>query len=639
MTLRNLMASLSVEAAPYPEDVFSSYPYVGNGGALTVNNGIDLSGEGGLVWIKNRSATNYHVLQDTIRGANKTIMGAAGGQEATESLNFSFLGDGFSQNNANGKTNTNGHYYHSWSFRQASRFFDVVTYTGTGSPRVLAHNLGVTPGLILATNLDLNNNLFVYHKNTSASKYLALTTAAAAVVGSSPWGSEPTATGFSVNNAAETNFNGYRHVAYLFAHDPSPEGIIYCGDFTFNAADVEVNIGWEPQFVMVKNASSNTGGGENWSMFDMVRGMPVANPDFILNANLSNAETSANVLEATATGFRVKAAYSTGGPHQYIYMAIRRPMKVPTAGSEVFSPVLWTSDSVSGRKITTGILTDMIFGRQRTSTDTAGIVVADRLRGKPPLYTGNANAEDTVTSGIMPVGGVGNGFSFVDGFGVGNGSNAKLNYATSNPVVGLAFKRASEFFDTVCWYGTGGTPVPIAHNLGVIPDVVIEKNCTTTGEFWYATYPWATDRVKLRLDSTSGHEAAGTFDNTATTFIPVYNAAGNRYIAYLFATLPGISKWGFYIGNGTSQTINCGFTTGARFVLIKKVSGTGNWFLWDTARGIVTGTDPVLTLNTTGAEVTSRDDIDPTSVGFVVNEVSGGNINTSSSTYIYLAIA
>jgi hypothetical protein len=39
------------------EDVFSTWLYTGNGSTQTITNGIDLDGEGGLVWIKNRSGT------------------------------------------------------------------------------------------------------------------------------------------------------------------------------------------------------------------------------------------------------------------------------------------------------------------------------------------------------------------------------------------------------------------------------------------------------------------------------------------------------------------------------------------------------------------------------------------------------
>ena len=38
----------------FPEDVFSNYIYKGNDGTNQIVNGIDLSGEGGLVWLKCR---------------------------------------------------------------------------------------------------------------------------------------------------------------------------------------------------------------------------------------------------------------------------------------------------------------------------------------------------------------------------------------------------------------------------------------------------------------------------------------------------------------------------------------------------------------------------------------------------------
>ena len=100
-----------------------------------------------------------------------------------------------------------------------------------------------------------------------------------------------------------------------------------------------------------------------------------------------------------------------------------------------------------------------------------------------------------------------------------------------------------------------------------------------------------------------------------------------------------MSKVGSYTGNGSSQTINCGFTSGARFILIKRTDSTGDWYVWDTERGIVAGNDPHLSLNTTAAEVTTDDSIDPDNSGFIVNQVSATNINVSSATYIFYAIA
>ena len=95
---------------------------------------------------------------------------------------------------------------------------------------------------------------------------------------------------------------------------------------------------------------------------------------------------------------------------------------------------------------------------------------------------------------------------------------------------------------------------------------------------------------------------------------------------------------GSYTGDGTSgKVINAGFTSSARFVMIKRTDSTGDWFVWDSTRGIVAGNDGHLSLNTTAAEVTTDDSIDTDSSGFVVNQVAATNINVTDATYIYLA--
>jgi hypothetical protein len=129
---------------------------------------------------------------------------------------------------------------------------------------------------------------------------------------------------------------------------------------------------------------------------------------------------------------------------------------------------------------------------------------------------------------------------------------------------------------------------------------------------------------------------------TATQFTVgqqgVVNGSGTNHIAYLFASLPGISKVGSYSGNGSSQNIDCGFTSGARFVLIKKTNSAANWILFDSARGIVSGNDPYLFLNTTSAEGTGYDLLDPYASGFTI--ASGdATINASGDSYIFYAIA
>jgi len=117
------------------------------------------------------------------------------------------------------------------------------------------------------------------------------------------------------------------------------------------------------------------------------------------------------------------------------------------------------------------------------------------------------------------------------------------------------------------------------------------------------------------------------------------NASSSTYIAYLFASCPGVSKVGSYTGTGTTLSVNCGFTAGARFVLIKRTDSTGDWYVWDTARGIVSGNDPYLLLNSTAAEVTSTDYIDPLSSGFQISSSAPAAINANGGSFIFLAIA
>ncbi len=158
----------------------------------------------------------------------------------------------------------------------------------------------------------------------------------------------------------------------------------------------------------------------------------------------------------------------------------------------------------------------------------------------------------------------------------------------------------------------------------------------------------ATKHLELNRNyaATSSSNRWNSTEPTATEFtvsnIAHLNASGDTYIAYLFATLPGVSKVGSFTGNGGSQTIDCGFTSGARFVLIKRASASSNWLVFDTERGIVSGNDPYLFLDITDAEDAygAFDEIDPHPSGFTFNyNPAGFALNGSGSKLIFYAIA
>jgi hypothetical protein len=621
------------------EDVFSTWLYTGTGAAQTITNGIDLAGEGGLVWTKPRSAATLgdHILVDSERGNFQIQTNTTAANNAIASFNFS--SDGYVVP-GNLRVNESSQTYASWTFRKAPRFFDVVTYTGTGSARTIAHSLNTTPGMIICKPTSGTGNWAVWHRSNGNNNVLYLNLTLSNSTSNTVWNNTaPTADVFSVGSSAATNENGVTYVAYLYAHDPlgpsgdGSDGLIACG--SVSAASISspavVDLGWEPQWILWKNSSVT----DNWHIFDTMRGIGAFNTAQALLANTSGAESTLGnatyPININSTGFSFNPGYFGwgGASDKFIYIAIRRgPMREPTVGTEVFDTVLATNDS---QELTTGFPVDLFLQARRAVPFTAAF---DRMRGSGNrLYVYNTGAESST-------GGVGQFDS--------NTSFAPFQFGSTTSIAHWAFRRAPGFFDVVAYTGTGSART-VPHNLGVAPELMIVKKRSggSTWPVWIKPVFDISSSGRLLLNETTERQnSSAAFNSTAPTD-EVFtlgtdvdtNDSGATYIAYLFASLPGVSKVGSYTGDGSSQTINCGFTTGARFILIKRTDSTGDWYVWDTARGIVTGNDPHLSLNTNAAEVTTDDTIDPDSTGFIVNQVAATNVNVNTATYIYLAIA
>jgi hypothetical protein len=407
--------------------------------------------------------------------------------------------------------------------------------------------------------------------------------------------------------------------------------VISCGSFTTDSNyDASATLGYEPQWILYKKSS----GEGNWVIADNMRGWN--NTDISrLFPDSSSAETSYTASapnSPTATGFISTGLLSASST--YIYIAIRRgPMKVPTDATKVFLPFKETT-STNPQTITTGFPVDLAIATVTTGTNRQ---VSDRLRGGSTssftyLLTDSTAAEVTYS---------GFGFGFDNNTGIVDSSVL----VQPNGMI-WNFRRAPSFFDEVCYTGTSSNTTQ-AHNLGAAPELYIVKGRSLANTNWVVGSTAYSASSILTMQTVGGLQSAPSQFNSTYPTASVFslgtgastNNSGTTYVAYLFATLAGISKVGSYTGNGTTQTIDCGFTGGARFVLIKKTSGTGDWMVSDSARGIIAGNDPYLELNNTNAEVTGEDWLDTDSTGFVVNEVSGSNANTSSATYIFLAIA
>lgn len=671
MTMLSHFAASGGSVPVYIEDVFSAWAYTGNSSTQNIVNGIDLAGNGGLVGIFTRtsnSTTPNFSFWDSMRGVtNYLVTQSTSGQNVYGAVTTgvtSFNSNGFSLGSDAGPRVNRNENYISYTWRKQPKFFDEVTWVGDGtSSRNIPHNLGSVPGCIIVKKTTSPGDWTVYHRSIGNTSVQYLNAAVNASVDSTAWSNTtPTSTQFTIGNNGAVNQVGQTYVAYLFAHNAGgfgPNGtdsVISCGSFQGIGAPT-INLGWEPQFLLIKPIDYCDTAGD-WFVVDNIRGLRAVGTTFprerFLSPNASYPESldsggtnpygNCDSLNINATGFQAIGypfnGAINGGYRNYIYIAIRRgPMKPPTSGTNVFAPVSYTANNPT--TLTTGFPVDLTINTWRTTAGDSRWTV-DRLRGGASLLR---------TSGVDAESNDGTTYYSLD-------SNTTLidrNHGGSILTVAWNFRRAPGFFDEVCYLGNSTAGRALTHSLGVVPELMIVKN-RSSGTGWSVYCGLLGNDGQLVLNENSTYSTAYSPWNYTNPTASVFtlnsggsiNSSGANYVAYLFASCPGVSKVGSYTGNGdawgstgagVTQDINCGFTSGARFVLIKCTSTASNWYVWDTARGITSTTEPDISLNNTSAESSGFNSVNPLSSGFTVRQNAGTNVNAAGQTYIYLAIA
>ena len=623
--------------AVYVEEVFSTYVYTGNATNRTITNGIDLSGEGGMVWIKSRTNTTSHVVQDTERGTSDYLSTDSSASESSPSppVITAFNSDGFDLG-TNNLVNGTGDIA-SWTFRKAPGFFDVVTYTGDGvAGRTVPHNLGSVPGMIWVKRENNIGNWRVYHRSEGSTRVGVLNEDESFSSGTSFWNdTTPTSSEFTLGVNTEVNGLNSTYVAYLFAHDDarfgdnSDQSIIKCGTYTGdgNSDGPVIDLGWEPQWLLIKRSESLG----DWSVFDNMRGWAYADDDKILKADSIDLEVTLDRVSPLPNGFKL----TTSNPNfnksagTYVYMAIRRGlMKTPTDATKLFAASAGANVTTAGQlAYNSGFPIDWIIEGWSTTN-----YAYDRFM---PTYDYNRPSENLASAAD-------GGFrSLVSNEGSPYDSNFNL---TVYPAVGWCFRRAPGFFDMVAYTGTSANRT-VDHSLGVVPELIIVKAIDgATSWYVYSATIGATKALVWDTDAVETTQAT-VWNNTAPTAsaftvgtLNAVNNTGVTFHAYLFASLGGISKVGTYTGTGAALDIDCGFAAGARFVMVKRTDSTGNWYVWDTTTGIVASNEDYRKVDD-GALVSGTDYIDPLSSGFTLSSAGSSDTNINTATYIYLAIA
>ena len=625
------------------DEVFSTFLYDGNSSTQTITNNIDLSNEGGLVWIKSRSDGQSHELVDTVRGNTKFIRtnSTTANRTSTSGDVTGFTSSGFSLGaTTTAGVNNSSNEYVSWTFRKAPKFFDIVQYTGTGNNQTISHNLGSVPGMIITKRTDSTSDWAVYHRGLNggtnpATKFIRLNLTNAESGNSGYWNdTEPTNSVFTVGSNSTTNANNGTFIAYLFAHNNSDgefgpsanQDIIKCGSYTGNGSSgtsgPSIDLGFEPQWVMIKRANNDTG---DWKIFDAMRGVATGGTTNLLEPNTSDAEVANNDIDFDANGFNVinsNARINASGS-DYIYMAIRRgPLTAPTSASNVFDiDTLGSTGDSADPGYRTTFPVDFAL---RKDTGSGNWEALTRLLQGTSLRPNDNNAEDSGSSGDQ--------FDYMNGYNTGT--------STDSSKFSWMWKRAPKYFDVVCYTGTSGAQT-INHNLGVVPEMIWIKKRSEASFYGFTVYHGTTGNMMLANDFSSGFGSSNAVNHSnisATTFEVAsgnvdVNDNGETHVAYLFASVAGVSKIGSVAHSGSSTDVDCGFSNGSKFVLLKRTDAADNWRLFDSDRGIVSGNDNQLFVNLSSAESTSNDLIDPLSSGFQITD------DLTDGTYLFYAIA
>jgi len=322
---QNLPAPTIINGARY----FDTALYTGTGSSLSITGEL-FSPD--LVWIKSRSAATDHSLYDSSRGVQLQLESNNPDAETTQSTGLTaFNSDGFTVGSL-AQVNTNAATYAAWQWDEgATPGFDVVTYTGTGVNRTIAHDLGATPQMMFVKRRNASDTWRVYHSAIGATQILQLNlTDAQQAFGTGTWNNTaPTSSVFSVGTNSAVNANGSTYVAYLWSEVANFSRF---GSYVGNGVSDGpfIWLGFRPAFFLVKASSGGTAGSQGWAIADNRRLGFNLNGSF-LAPNSSAAEGTGNDLDLVSNGIKLR-----GGPNEsgttYVFAAFaENPFKIARA--------------------------------------------------------------------------------------------------------------------------------------------------------------------------------------------------------------------------------------------------------------------------------------------------------------------
>ncbi len=269
---------------------------------------------------------------------------------------------------------------------------------------------------------------------------------------------------------------------------------------------------------------------------------------------------------------------------------------LPPVVSSGFRPIIYTGNGGTQSITGIGFSPDFVWIKLRTAANSHALF--DTVRGANLRLKSDDTSAESQSNGSLT--------SFdTDGFTVGNnpsvnGSSDDLvawcwdggdTTVTNNDGTIESQVRSNGNFSVVSYSGTSVVS-SVGHGLSKAPSMIFVKSLNNQGYGWRVYHESLGVTQYLVLNQDRGSDTYLDWDNTAPTDTVINLggsgltwttcADGTDYIAYCWAETPGVSSFGGYTGNGSRNSVVTGFSPS--FVMIKS-TGTGNWFMFDNARG------------------------------------------------------
>mgnify|MGYP003108420286 CR=1 FL=1 len=542
--------------------------------------------------------------------------------------------------------NTASNRLSTWQHACKEGYLDIVTYTGNGSNRSIAHALGTDVGMMWIKKRSGTGDWWMFMGGTTYNKPFKMNVyneSSTEITDTTVFYQEPTSTHFSVGTHNDTNQSGQTYVAYIWSDqnyakfgETEDQQMTACGSYTgtgnTNGISVTCGDGWKPaQVITVGQHSSGTvwwwnhdansgnlhmgGHTHHWQMH---------------SSSLQQTQGAGIELSMTSNGFLVQGTNQRVNQSgvTYYWFAWRDHdglvSKLPTYPNDVYQFSTHTSDT-DGPNFTA--LFDPDFALAKKCDNASPWNWHSRLQGVGFAKSGSSHSYDQDTS---------SDFGHEKGFG----RDYDSDYSA------WLFKHY-QGFESMCYRGTGSNRT-MKHHLGVVPEMMIFKkdhgseamimyhkdidpsgssedyyiNMTSAGAPSYGTNVW--------------NSTAPTKDVISLGSSGFNNDSSHDYVAYIFSSVEGFSKCGTYQGTGSTQNIT-GLGFKPRLLWIRQVhdgsSFNGNDFVvWTSERD-----NERLKFNST-SDSDTYDHIDYISDGFTVKDT--GNVsNANGRRYIYYAHA